>query len=35
MESLDNAAMGRNIRDRFNELVDYDAEADQIRALLE
>lgn len=30
----DNAVMGRAIRDRFDELVDYTAEAEQIRALL-
>jgi hypothetical protein len=30
----DNAEMGRAIRERFDELVDYDAEAEQIRELL-
>ena len=34
LDSLDNAEMGRAIRDRFDELVDYEAEAEQIRALL-
>jgi hypothetical protein len=34
MDSLDNAEMGRAIRDRFDELVDYDAEAERIHALL-
>jgi len=34
LDSLDNAAMGRAIRDRFDELVDYESEAEAIRALL-
>jgi len=34
MDSLDNVAMGRAIRDRFDELVDFEAEAEQIHALL-
>ena len=34
LDSLDNVAMGRAIRDRFESLVDYDEEAEQIRALL-
>jgi hypothetical protein len=34
MDRWDNVAMGRAIRDRFDELVDYDAEAELVRALL-
>jgi hypothetical protein len=34
LERLDNLEMGLNIRSRFEELVDYEAEAEQIRALL-
>ena len=34
MDRLDNVAMGRAIRDRFDELVDYQAEAEQIHSLL-
>ena len=34
IDGLDNEAMGRAIAARFTELVDYDAEADMIRALL-
>jgi hypothetical protein len=34
MDSLDNAEMGRAIRERFDGLVDYDAEAERIHALL-
>ena len=35
LDSLDNVAMGREIRSRFDDLVDFSAEADQVRALLE
>jgi hypothetical protein len=34
MDSLDNAEMGRAIRERFDGLVDFDAEAERIHALL-
>lgn len=34
LERWDNAAMGRAIRDRFDELVDFEAEAEQVRGLL-
>lgn len=34
MDDLDAAAMGRALRDRFESLIDYEAEAEQIRALL-
>ena len=34
LERLDNVAMGRALRERFDELVDFEAEADRIRQLL-
>ena len=34
LETLDNVAMGHAIRDRFEELVDWEAEADEVRQLL-
>jgi hypothetical protein len=34
LETLDNVRMGRAIRDRFDELVDYDEEAEAVRSLL-
>ncbi len=34
LDSLDNVEMGQRIRDRFDELVDYEEEAERIRELL-
>ena len=34
LDTLDVASMGRAIRERFDEIVDFDEEAERIRALL-